>query len=116
MALKRMVLEMGMGTDLRGEDDTKAAVRAVRDALWHNSLTIAPALGLKGEDMRIDVHIGVPDPAALDHAVIAGTFPYGEVTVHGVEGGMAIPKEDGGSTIVANACVVVHLDLPEDRA
>jgi uncharacterized protein (TIGR02058 family) len=36
MALKRMVLEIGMGTDIRGADPTKAAVRALRDALWHN--------------------------------------------------------------------------------
>ena len=37
MALKRMVLQIGMGTDIRGADYTKAAVRALRDALWHNS-------------------------------------------------------------------------------
>ena len=40
MAWKRMILEIGMGTDIRGGDSTKAAVRALRDALWHNSLTI----------------------------------------------------------------------------
>ena len=45
MALKRMVLELGMGTDIRGADYTKAAVRALRDALWHNSLSIADAVG-----------------------------------------------------------------------
>ena len=32
MAMKRMVLEIGMGTDIRGADYTKAAVRAVQDA------------------------------------------------------------------------------------
>ena len=41
MALKRVALEIGMGTDIRGGDYTKAAVRALRDALWHNSLTVA---------------------------------------------------------------------------
>ena len=45
MAWKRMVLEIGMGTDIRGGDSTKAAVRALRDALWHNSLGIAEVLG-----------------------------------------------------------------------
>jgi Conserved hypothetical protein (Lin0512_fam) len=45
MAKKRMVLEIGMGTDIRGADPTKAACRALRDALWHNSLSIATALG-----------------------------------------------------------------------
>ena len=37
MALKRVALEIGMGTDIRGADYTKAAVRALKDALWHNS-------------------------------------------------------------------------------
>ena len=46
MALKRMALELGMGTDIRGTDYTKAAVRALRDALWHNSLTVTAALGV----------------------------------------------------------------------
>jgi GxGxDxHG motif protein len=41
MAQKRMVLEIGMGTDIRGADPTKAACRALRDALWHNSLSTA---------------------------------------------------------------------------
>ena len=62
MAKKRMVLEIGMGTDIRGSDPTKAACRALRDALWHNSLSIATALGHPLEAMIIDVHIGVPRP------------------------------------------------------
>ena len=33
MTMKRMVIEFGMGTDIRGGDYTKAAVRALRDAL-----------------------------------------------------------------------------------
>jgi uncharacterized protein (TIGR02058 family) len=47
MALKRMVLQIGMGTDIRGQDYTKAAVRALRDALWHNSLSVADAVGCR---------------------------------------------------------------------
>ena len=58
MTKKRMVLEIGMGTDIRGSDPTKAACRALRDALWHNSLSIAPALGHPLDAMIVDVHIG----------------------------------------------------------
>ena len=36
MPMKRVVLEIGMGTDIRGAEPTKAAVRALKDALWHN--------------------------------------------------------------------------------
>ena len=43
--LKRVAVEIGMGTDIRGADYTKAAVRALRDALWHNSLNVADELG-----------------------------------------------------------------------
>ena len=35
--LKRVILEMGSGTDLHGRDYTKAASRAVQDALRHAS-------------------------------------------------------------------------------
>ena len=62
MAWKRMVLEIGMGTDIRGADHTKAAVRALRDALWHNSLSVANAVGLPTDSMRVEVTIGVPKP------------------------------------------------------
>lgn len=113
MAAKRMVLEIGMGTDLGGEDWTKAACRAVRDALWHNSLTVADAFGVDREDMLIEAVIGAGDPGAVDHETVAGEFPYGQVTVRVEEGGMAIPKDDGGQTILANAAVIVSLDLPE---
>ncbi len=116
MALKRMVLELGVGTDLRGEDWTRAAVRAVRDALWHNALTIAPALGLPLEAMRIEVRIGAGRPDEVDRDEVAAVLPYGSVTVDAVEGGMAIPGEDGSATILANAAVVVFLDLPEEVA
>ena len=42
---KRVALELGQGTSLRSGDYTRAAVRAVKDALWHNSLTMAQAFG-----------------------------------------------------------------------
>jgi len=56
MTKKRMVLEIGMGTDIRGADPTKAACRALRDALWHNSLSIARALGHPLEAMIVGNH------------------------------------------------------------
>ncbi len=37
--LKRVILEMGAGNDLHGGDYTKAALRAVQDALHHSALT-----------------------------------------------------------------------------
>ena len=112
MAMKRMVLEIGMGTDIRGQDDTKAAVRALRDALWHNALTITNALGMDVDAMRVEVTIGVPHPERVDHAQVLAVLPQGSGTVTVVEGGLEIPNEAGtGGTIMAHAAAVVRLDV-----
>jgi len=114
MPLKRMVVEFGMGTDLGGADYTKAAVRAVKDALWHNSLTVADAFGVPRDEMQIEVHIGAGDPDQIDAEAVAKTFPYGKVVVKASEGGMDIPKDEGDDrTVLVNAAVIVSLDLPE---
>lgn len=54
-----------MGTSIRSQDYTQAAARAIRDALWHNSLNVAEAFDLPREAMRIQVQIGVQRPAAV---------------------------------------------------
>jgi uncharacterized protein (TIGR02058 family) len=117
MALKRMVLQIGMGTDIRGRDYTKAAVRALRDALWHNSLSVANALGQDTDAMRVEVTIGVPHPERVDNEAVLAVLPHGTGTVTVVEGGLEIANDEGtNATIVANAAAVVRLDLPEARS
>ena len=114
MAWKRMVLQIGMGTDIRGADYTKAAVRALRDALWHNSLSIADAVGLHVDSMRVEVTIGVPKPALVDKAQVLAALPHGTGTVNVVQGGLEIPNDAGTNstvTVVANAAAVVRLDV-----
>jgi uncharacterized protein (TIGR02058 family) len=112
MAMKRMVLEIGMGTDIRGTDYTKAAVRALRDALWHNSLTIANALGQDTDAMVVEVLIGVPKPELVDKQAVLAVLPHGTGTVEVVEGGLEIFNDAGtGSTVIANAAAIVRLDL-----
>lgn len=114
MALKRMVVEIGMGTDIRGGDYTKAAVRALRDALWHNSLNVAAALGMATDAMVVDVLIGVPKPERVDTAAVLAVLPHGTGTVTVVEGGLEIFNDAGtGSTVLANAAAIVRLDLPQ---
>jgi uncharacterized protein (TIGR02058 family) len=114
MALKRMIVEIGMGTDLTGADYTKAAVRALRDALWHNSLTIADALGQHVDAMQVKVTIGVPKPDKVDKAAVAAVLPHGTGEVEVVEGGLEIMNDAGTNlTVIANAAAVVYLDIPE---
>lgn len=113
MALKRMVLEIGMGTDIRGAEPTKAAVRALRDALWHNGLSIADAVGLPVDSMQVDVNIGVPHPEKVDKAEVLAVLPHGTGTVNVVDGGLEISNDAGtGSTLIAHAAAVVRLDIP----
>jgi uncharacterized protein (TIGR02058 family) len=112
MALKRMVLELGMGTDIRGADYTKAAVKALRDALWHNSLSIADAVGLPVDSMQVEVRIGVPHPEKVDKEAVLAILPHGTGTVTLVEGGLEIPNDAGtNSTVLAHACAIVRLDV-----
>ena len=115
MALKRMVLQIGMGTDIRGADYTKAAVRALRDALWHNSLSVANALGLPVDAMQVEVTIGVPRPDLVDNNAVLAVLPHGTGAVRVVEGGLEVTNEGGNTTVVANAAAVVRLDVPERR-
>src|ERR1700720_1657157 len=102
MALKRMVLQIGMGTDIRGADYTKAAVRALRDALWHNSLSVADAVGLPVDAMQVEVTIGVSRPDLVDTEAVLAVLPHGGGTVRVVEGGLDIANDAGtGKTVVA---------------
>ena len=111
MARIRCITEMGMGVDVHGRDATKAARRAVSDAIRHSSLGFFRMVGKTPHDMFVDVTIGVPDPAAVDTAAVAAELPYGKVTVTAVRGGLEVPAEGGGDAIlIANAAVVVSLD------
>lgn len=112
MAMKRMAVEIGMGTDIRGADYTKAAVRALRDALWHNSLSVAKALGMPTDSMVVEILIGVPRPERVDKAAVLAVLPHGTGTVKVVEGGLEIANDEGtDSTVIANAAAIVHLDI-----
>jgi uncharacterized protein (TIGR02058 family) len=113
MALKRMVLEIGMGTDIRGADPTKAAVRALRDALWHNSLSVAAALGIDTDAMQVEVTIGVPHPEKVDKQQVLDILPHGTGTVTVVDGGLEVFNDERtSSTMIASAAAVVWLDIP----
>src|SRR5688500_14241870 len=101
-----------MGTDIRGADCTKAAVRALRDALWHNSLNVATALGLETDAMEVEVLIGVAKPERVDKSQEHAVLPHGNGSVTVVEGGLEIFNDAGtASTVVANAAAIVRLDV-----
>ena len=100
MAAKRVILEMGTGNDLHGGDYTKAAVRAVQDAIHHSSLTLIRTLGLDSRKMQVEVTIGVQHPEKVDAALVKNTLPHGEVSVRVVKGGLDVPDEESGDIAV----------------
>ena len=75
--MSRLILEMGMGNDLYGQDYTKAACRAVQDAIHHSSLTLFSSLELDHAKMQVKVTIGVQVPEAVDRKVVAAELPRG---------------------------------------
>ena len=112
MAITRLLTEFGMGTSLRRQDYTEAASRAVRDALWHNSINLAELYGKEKSEMRISVEVGVQNPDAVDTGTIRTLFPYGQVEVIARKGGLDVPRADGGKpTVIANVAISVALDL-----
>lgn len=115
MARVRCITEMGMGVDVHGRDATKAARRAVSDAIRHSSLGFVRMLGKTPHDMIVDVKIGVPEPGAVDTAAVARELPYGKVTVTVEKGGLEVLAETGSDAIlIANAAVIVSLDDGKD--
>ena len=113
MTLKRYVTEMGMGVDVHGGDYTKAARRAVSDAIRHSSLNFFAHLDKSHHDMRIELKLGAGNPDAIDHEAVAAELPYGDVTVSVENGGLDVPGESGSDLmVIVNAAVLVCFEEP----
>ena len=111
MALHRAILEMGAGNDLHGGDYTKAAIRAVEDALHHSSLTFIRALGIDKDTLQVDVTIGVQKPDEVDTEKVKGALPVGKVSVRAVNGGLDVEDEVVGDVaVIASAAVEVRIE------
>ena len=107
MGATPMVLEFGMGVDVHGEDCTKAACRAVSDAIRHSSLPLFRDVRERGGRMLVDVTVAVPDPASVDVERVRRELPHGEVTVHAVSGGLSVP---GSDALIACAAITVSVE------
>lgn len=101
-----------MGASLVSQDYTRAACRAVQDALYRNSLALPYVLGGTADDMIVEVEVGVQQPEKVDVEQVRQMIPYGSCSVQVVHGGLDIPQPNQyGTTSVANVAVVVYLDL-----
>lgn len=105
-----VLIELGMGVDLQGQDATKASMRAVRDAVGRIYLPgLWPFMTGGAKRIEILVRLAVPDGTAKpDAAAVRAVLPHGEVTVDVTPGGMLAPNGLGdGNICVVNAAVEV---------
>ncbi|WP_077623737.1 Lin0512 family protein [Sediminibacillus massiliensis] len=111
-------IETGTGIDVHGQNITKAAVRAVENAIHYNSMPgirhYLPNQSL--DNMKVTVKLAVPtDKEKLDHERIKQEIPYGTVSIEVMDGGMATTsgivlkdKEDKNDLMyIVNASVEV---------
>ncbi|MEO1265102.1 MAG: Lin0512 family protein [Pseudomonadota bacterium] len=108
----RVILEMGAGNDLHGGDYTKAAIRAVEDALHHSSLSFVTSLGVDRGAIDVEVTIGVQRPEAVDASAVAAALPVGNVTVTVVKGGLDVPDPaNNDPAVIASAAIAVRAPI-----
>ena len=108
---QRFIIEMGMGNSQYGQDYTKAASRAIEDAIRHSSIPMFGTLDIPHEAMQVSVTVGVQAPDQVDCAALRAQLPRGTVTVKAVSGGLDVINPDiGAVTVIATAAVEEFLD------
>ena len=119
MNYKRYLVEFDTGVDLHGMDYTKAAKKAVKNAISHCCLCgIQDLLNLKdpSEAMKVSVKIGCPVPEEVDTAAVLEQIPFGSTKIEVVSGGLSgkglcVPSLGNGDSIVmVNALLTVWID------
>lgn len=115
----RYIIEFGMGTDFHGQDVTKAACKAVKDAVSRSCLCgLDEILGISDLNEGVYVHVtcAVPRPAEVDIDRVAAQLPVGTVDVRVTEGGLHVSGlyvpdfgDADDSIEAALACVEVEI-------
>jgi len=121
MALKRFVVELGYGADLHGGNSTKAACRAVKDAVSRSCLCgLFEILDIKDPDsMHVTVKVACPKPEEVDGPEVLAIVPFGTKELEVVSGGMMtqgleVPELGSGDTIfVAVAALTVSVAVDD---
>jgi uncharacterized protein (TIGR02058 family) len=116
---RRYIVEFGSGADLHGGDVTKAAQRAVKDAISRSCLCgLVDILDLKDpNEMHVEVRIGCPRPEAVDSDAVLAVIPFGARSLEAVAGGLTarglcLPALGGGDTVViAVAALTVYVPV-----
>ena len=90
-----LFVECGFGNDSHGQNPTKAAIRACRNAIEFNSIPSIKRLVPGGYDqLKLEVLLAVPKQyqGSLDLEQVRQVFPYGTVVFEIQDGGMVAPS------------------------
>ena len=119
--MKKYIVEFGLGTDFHGQDVTKAAAKAAKDAISRSCLCgLEQVLGLTDfrKQVFIRATVAVTRPDDVDVNAVASVFPVGTVEVVAVPGGLScgwlfIPDfgDCDESIEAAVAAVEVYVDV-----
>jgi len=120
--MKRYLVEFGTGVDVHGGNVTKAAKKALRDAISHCCMTgLTEVVGLDkiGEQLHLKVKIATPYKEKLDvKEALTGLPAYKHIDVEVVDGGLEVDgmfiKEldhEGTGIVIVNAAITVCLDI-----
>ena len=116
MAGKRFIVEIGTGVDLHGENATKAACRAVRDAISRSCLCgIVEIMGIQDLNaLDVEIVVAVPRPQDVNLEQVMAELPIGRKTARAIKGGMTAKglcvaqfAADCDQILVANAAITV---------
>ncbi len=122
MDYRKYILELGTGIDLHGEDETKAAQRAVKDAISHSSMVGLGQLFKIGsfkemsDALMVDVTVATPNPEKIDGDAVLSILPEGNRRINIIKGGMRWPDQSTSEEakshgiVMANAVIMVLVD------
>lgn len=120
---RRYLLENGTGVDLHGKDETKAAQKAIKDAISHSSMIGLGSLFKINsfqeleEALMVDVTIATPNPKSVDKNAVLSVLPEGKRRINIIKGGMMWPPENidpdakSHDVVMVNAIIVVLIDV-----
>ena len=122
---KRYIVEIGTGLDLHGLDVTKAAKKAVKDAVSHSCLCgVSDIFGIKEPEdfsrrFKVDIKTAAPFPDQVDRQAVREELPLGQGQISVQQGGLAAGGlhvdqfGEGDQIVVVNAALTVYIDTEE---
>ncbi|MHA1265747.1 MAG: Lin0512 family protein [Candidatus Helarchaeota archaeon] len=91
-AIKRFIIQLGMGVDQHGQDVTRAAQKAIKNAIANNCLVgLTEICKLQNPtDLYVQVQIACPYPERIDKKRVLRAILFGNKKLIVNKGGMVV--------------------------